>query len=138
MDTGAELVSPVWLLMGATGSAPGFLYLKKQRVAFEVTRRGALTEGQSNRLMGLFHDPGLNGTWSPEGTPVVFDVPLSEVTGVRFPWYEFGGGMRIHLGSHRFRFSFVQPSNTAVEPHAPGMGRGRAACRHWKDALSRL
>ena len=47
----------------------------------------------------------------------VFDVRLDEVTDVVWPWYYFGGGVKLTVNGERYRFSFVLP-NGAEYPTA--------------------
>lgn len=83
----------VWLLKGLTGSEPGRLRLTRERLRFS-TRAGLL-----------------------------FDVPLQEVREVTYPWYYFGGGMKVRVGDVQHRFSFVRPNGAE---HAVGRALGEA------------
>ena len=92
-------------------------------------------------------------------TPV-FDVPLSQVTDVSWPWWWFGGGLKLTAAGQRWKITFVRP-NGMPPPH-PSMletgvgvfglltgpwhdiyamrglphGRsGRAAGRQWREVL---
>jgi hypothetical protein len=47
----------------------------------------------------------------------MFDVRLDEVTDVVWPWYYFGGGVKLTAQGDRYRFSFVLP-NGAEYPTA--------------------
>lgn len=98
------LQSQVWLLSGMTASAPGILQLADGRIAF-ATSEGA-----------------------------VFDVALSAVTGVEFPWYYFGGGMKLKIGAESYRFSFMLPGN--MGGGIGDIGPGRRIGKEWKAALT--
>lgn len=50
-------------------------------------------------------------------TREVFDVRLEEVTDVVWPWYYFGGGVKLRVAGEQYRFSFVLP-NGAEYPTA--------------------
>ena len=93
MATPPQFDSHVWLLKGLTGSAAGRLELKRDRLRFS-TRAG-----------------------------VLFDVPLRDVSGVTYPWYYFGGGMKVRVGETQYRFSFVRPNGAE---HAIGRALGEA------------
>ena len=93
MATPPRFDSHVWLLKGLTGSAAGRLELKRDRLRFS-TRAG-----------------------------VLFDVPLRDVSGVTYPWYYFGGGMKVRVGETQYRFSFVRPNGAE---HAIGRALGEA------------
>lgn len=93
------LRTPAWLLTGIIGSAPGVLELAGGRLTFVTGQRR------------------------------VFAVPLSEVSGVSFPWYYFGGGVKLSIGPERYRFSFVQPGEHG------DVGEGRRAGRAWEQVL---
>lgn len=99
------LHTQVWLLIGLTGSEPGVLRLARSRLTF--------TTSDGRR---------------------VFDVALSEVRDVEFPWYYFGGGMKLSVGAERYRISFMRPGNTGGRLR--DIGRGRQAGKEWKSALA--
>jgi hypothetical protein len=89
----------------------------------------------------------------------VFDAPLAEVREIKFPWYYFGGGVKLTVGATRYRISFVRPNGAQDVPGrlladaragAPSAlaaagevyGKyqdilaGRSAGKTWKQALS--
>jgi hypothetical protein len=92
-------------------------------------------------------------------TPV-FDVPLAQVTDVSWPWWWFGGGVRLTAAGQRWKITFVRP-NGMPPPHPSmletGVGvfglltgtwhdvyamrgladvrSGRAAGRRWREVL---
>ena len=121
------LRSPAWLLVGMTRSVPGLLELADGRLAFTIE----------------------------EGP--VFDAPLSGVSDIKFPWYYFGGGVKLRIGNERYRLSFVRPNDAAdisgrffariggAAGAAAGLstawgkfvdvGIGRKAGKAWKSAL---
>ena len=96
------MFSRVWLLLGLTGSAPGHLELRGGRLIYKP---------------------------SDESRPG-FDVPLTEVSDINFPWHYFGGGFKMRIGAEQYRFSFVEPHNDAADISA-----GREAGRAWKALL---
>ncbi len=104
--------SPAWLLSGLTRSVAGELTLTNGRIVFE-TRDGA-------RLL---------------------DAALSELTSATFPWYYFGGGMKLRIGSETYRLSFARPGNLP-EYSAPDDGGDMRSSRQsgaeWKAALTAL
>src|SRR5205807_2278250 len=51
---------------------------------------------------------------SEEGA--VFDAPLAEVREIKFPWYYFGGGVKLTVGTKRYRISFVRPNGAQDVP----------------------
>ncbi|MQY05798.1 hypothetical protein [Actinomadura macrotermitis] len=133
--------SIVWLMMGSTGSVPGSLHLADGRLVFEAYGRGALTGGQLRELEARSGRPGLGAHLDADRPGVVFDVPVSAVGGLTFPWYYFGGGMKLKVGDAPYRFSFLQPQNTRMPGDIRGLGDipgGRAAGKGWKNALRNL
>jgi hypothetical protein len=85
--TGSEsLRTPAWLLVGLFGNRPGVLALADGWLTF-ITEDGR-----------------------------VFDAPLVEVTGVTFPWYYFGGGVKLTVAGTRYRLSFVRPNGAEDIP----------------------
>ena len=118
-----EFASYAWRLKGITGTEAGWMDL---------------------------HDGDLRFA-TPE--KVVFDVPLAEVTRITYPWYYFGGGVKLRAAGAAYRFSFVLP-NGAEYAEARGMaavgdlaalgivaskardiGAGRAVGRRWRELL---
>jgi len=85
---------------------------------------------------------------------VVFDVPRAEVTQITFPWYYFGGGVKLHAAGEAYRVSFVLPNGaeyaeargmaavgdlaalSIVAAKAHDIGAGRAVGRRWRELLS--
>ena len=84
---------------------------------------------------------------------MVFDVPLAEVTDVDWPWYYFGGGVKLSAAGERYRFSFVLPNGAeypaaraaaaAGDPaalaivwdKAADIGAGRDVGKEWRRRL---
>ncbi|MEO6066418.1 MAG: hypothetical protein ABJB33_00535 [Gemmatimonadota bacterium] len=119
-----EFNSSGWLLTGISGSsAPGWLVLHQGRLSFTI--------------------PG----------SVVFDVKWTTIERVVFPWYYFGGGMKLWIGGTQHRLSFVRPNGAEVAMarglSAAGsplgllmaagkvndMVSGRAAGKRWRELL---
>ena len=50
------------------------------------------------------------------GNETLFNVPLDAVTGIKFPWYYFGGGVKFTVDGKKYRLSFVRPNNAADIP----------------------
>lgn len=92
----------VWLMKGVSGSERGRLRLTIDRFAFA----------------------GEKGTR--------FDVSRIQINDVKFPWYYFGSGMKVSIGSESYRFSFMEPHN---EHASIRDGRGNGA--RWKAAFTR-
>lgn len=122
--TDTALRTPVWLLIGLTGNRPGLLELADGKIAFTAD------EGR------------------------VFEAPVSEAAGIVFPWFYFGGGMKITVAGTTHRVSFVRPNGAEVfsarilEMEGAGplalltvqrkiadIGDGRRAGKAWKAAL---
>lgn len=96
------MFTPVWRLSGLTGSERGHLELRNGRLVYTPI------------------DEGLKG----------FDVPLSEVSEINFPWHYFNGGFKMRIGAEQFRFSFVEPHDQHADIRS-----GRAAGKSWKQLL---
>ncbi len=122
-----SLCTPAWLLKGITGSVPGVLELHNGRLAFSTE------DGR------------------------VFEAALNDVREVNFPWYYFGGGVKLAVKNERYRLSFVRPDDATDVPGrllartaGPGVvaglltvgqkivdiGEGRAAGKAWKAVLT--
>ena len=96
------MLAQVWRLLGLTGSEPGHLELRGGRLIYTPADE---------------YIPG-------------FDVPLSEVNDVKFPWHYFSGGFKMRIGGEEFRFSFVEPHNEYAD-----ISGGREAGKAWKKVL---
>ena len=106
-----QLRSPAWLLSGFTKSVAGELMLTDQRLIFQT------------------HDGDR-----------VFDTALSEITALKFPWYYFGGGMKLHIGTNNYRISFARPGNLPEDfsesASVGDIGSARRSGAVWKSALT--
>lgn len=98
------MLTRVWRLSGLTGSEPGHLEVRGERLRYSPAEESR---------------PG-------------FDVPLTEVSDINFPWHYFGGGFKMRIGSEQYRFSFVEPHNDAAD-----ISGGREAGKAWKKILTR-
>jgi len=62
-----------------------------------------------------------SGSGSADGCgeqALVFKLPLTKVQ-VDFPWYYLSGGLKLRSGTHEYRLSFGQPSNTRMPVDKP-------------------
>jgi len=84
---------------------------------------------------------------------LVFDLSPAELTDVAFPWYYFGGGVKLRAAGQRYRFSFVRPNGaevavargmaaegdmaalSVVASKAQDIGAGRNVGREWRRLL---
>jgi hypothetical protein len=97
-----NFVSSAWLLEGITGAVYGNLKLVNKRLSFTIGERK------------------------------IFNVPLSEVKNVVFPWYYFSGGVKFRIGAGKYRLSFVEPN---CGPGYPDISGGRRIGKIWKSLL---
>jgi hypothetical protein len=122
-DPDGDFASYAWRLIGTLRSEAGWLDLTAGRLRYST----------------------------PDG--VVFDVPLAGVTDIIWPWYYFGGGVKLTAGGEQYRFSFVLPNGaeyptarlaaaagalsslTIVWQKADDIGAGREAARGWRRRL---
>ena len=118
-----DFASYAWRLIGTFRTAAGWLDLTAGRLRFSTTDE------------------------------VVFDVPLAEIADVVWPWYYFGGGVKLSAAGEHYRFSFVLPNGAeyptarlaaeAGDPAALGIvwqkasdiGAGRDVGREWRRRL---
>jgi hypothetical protein len=85
--TDTFLCTQAWRLRFARRSIPGVLKLAKGRLSLTTDEKK--------------HD---------------FNVALSEVTRISFPWYYCGGGIKIKIGGETYKLSFVQPEGAEDIP----------------------
>jgi hypothetical protein len=121
--SGDDFASYAWLLIGTFRTAAGWLDLTAGRLRFSTPDK------------------------------VLFDVPLAEVADVDWPWYYFGGGVKLSAAGERHRFSFVLPNGAeypaaraaaaAGDPaalaivwdKASDIGAGRDVGKEWRRRL---
>lgn len=82
-------------MKGATGSTQGVLELADGRLSFTATEH--------------YRGAGLRSDGRVDEGGQLFEAPLSEVSEVRWPWYYFGGGVKLKIGDQKYRLSFVKP-----------------------------
>jgi hypothetical protein len=99
-DDDDTLCTPAWLLKGLFRHELGVLEYAGGRLAFTIGGRER------------------------------FDVPLAEVRDVTFPWYYFGGGVKLTIRDQRYRFSFVEPGERG------DIAAGRERSSAWKRVLA--
>jgi len=122
--SGDDFASYVWRLIGTLRSEAGWLDLTAGRLRYTTE------------------------TWE------VFDVPLGEVTDVVWPWYYFGGGVKLSTAGVRYRLSFVLPNGgeypaaraaaasgdpaalTLVWQKASDIGAGHKVGKEWRRRLA--
>ena len=96
------MYTSIWRSIGINGSESGHLHLKDAR---------------------LIYTPN-------DETKAGFDVSLSEIQELSFPWHYFGGGFKVRIGTEQYRFSFIEPHNE----HADIVG-GSETGKAWNTAL---
>ena len=68
----------------------------------------------------------------------LFDAALGEVSDVTFPWYYFGGGVKLRIGTDRYRVSFARPGNLPDVPieTVGDLPSARESGKMWKSVLA--
>jgi hypothetical protein len=106
-----------------------------------------LLQGLGNSPGWLVYHDGQLGL--SERDTVLFDVPLASIGRRVFPWYYFGGGMKISVNGTEYRLSFVRPNGAEVlvgrmlptqgifvaAQKVTDIADGRAAGRRWREIL---
>lgn len=106
-DEGGIVATPAWRLYGTTGSVPGVLVLSGGRLVL------AVEDGRG------------------------FEAALHEVEKVVFPWYYFGGGVKVTVRGEEYRISFAEPNGQRDPDLRPGGllgGVGPEALKIARDA----
>ncbi len=116
--------SPAWLLHGITGTSSGRLSLTGDVLSYREERK------------------------------LIFTTRLRDVERTVFPWYWFGGGVKLRVGGKWYRLSFVVPNGEEVavarahgEAGSPrallmaweklrDVADGRALTREWRRLLT--
>jgi len=114
--------STAWVLKGITRSIPGWL-----------------------KFSGMRLELGCDGE-------ILFNISINDIQKVEFPWYYFGGGMKIWVEGERYRLSFVRPNGAsdaynrtfpeagpalAIEK-AIDISDGRRITRRWKNIMNNI
>lgn len=79
-----DMHTPVWELLGMTGSEPGLLRLTNGVLSFET-------------------DKGLR-----------FSSPVSRLTDVKWPWYSFNCALNLTANGEKFHLSFAKPNGAGA------------------------
>lgn len=134
---------------GSISSLPSTLALAEDCLRFTASGHGTAWPFQLRSLERCAARPGLAHRLDADETALVFDLPLSEVLAVSFPWYYFSGGIKLTVRGTRYRFSFARPANThtpadrgnvgevarTVTGTASEIARARRNGRAWRAAL---
>lgn len=118
---------------------PGALMLAEDCLSFTAFDSGNLWRSQLRKLESDAGRVGLAKLLGNDEKTVVFDVPLSEVQDVNFPWYYFSGGVKLTLNGVRYRFGFDRPSNTKMSSEGGDLfgevSKARRNGKAWKAVL---
>ncbi|HHI78806.1 MAG TPA: hypothetical protein ENK02_02365 [Planctomycetes bacterium] len=124
-----------WLLLG-NRNLPGELRLSSGRLSFCVLGEGNLGRRGFEKLEARSGCAELGALVERGARPLLFELPLSEVERVHFPWYYFSGGLKLTIAGVQYRFGFDQPSNSrGVNEGGDLFGsiaRARRAGKAWK------
>lgn len=109
----SDLETPVWQLLGITGSRPGLLSLQDGVLSFQSDEGGG------------------------------FECPLKQITEVRWPWYSFNAGLNLKANGQKYRLSFARPNGAGAAwlPSEAGegvfgLGGAIRKGKTWKAALA--
>ena len=104
--------TPVWELLGITGSEPGLLRLTNGVLSFKTE----------------------------QGTR--FSAPVSALTDVKWPWYSFNCALNLTVNGEKFRLSFARPNGAMaawIPEEALGgvfaLGGAMKTGKAWRAAL---
>ena len=137
MKRSSQLSTQAWLLRGIS-SIPGTLKLAKGRLSFTASGSGTCWGFQLRKLEREADRAGLAKRLNDDENTVVFDVPLSDVQQVNFPWFYFSGGVKLTLNGVCYRFGFDKPANSRMPSESmdlSGVSKARRRGKAWKAAL---
>jgi hypothetical protein len=118
-----HFASDAWLLKNLFVSVPGWLEWQHDRLRFTTPEK------------------------------VIFDCPRAEVSVLTYPWYYFGGGVKLRAAGTKYTLSWVRPNGAEVasarlassaNPAAAALlvaskvtdiRSGRDAGRRWREIL---
>jgi hypothetical protein len=80
----SDMHTPVWELLGMTGSEPGLLKLTNGVLSFETSK------GQR------------------------FACPIAQLADVKWPWYSFNCALNLTANGEKFRLSFAKPNGAGA------------------------
>lgn len=114
MENDQSFATEVWLLSGIINSLPGILTLENNRLILTAIGSGTFWE---SGLKKIEKKSGVENFFSliNKGKPVqLFNVDLSEIQKLSFPWFYFMAGAHITCKKAKYRLSFIQPNNSVI------------------------
>ena len=114
MENDQSFATEVWLLSGIINSLPGILTLENNRLILTAIGSGTFWE---SGLKKIEKKSGVENFFSliNTGKPVqLFNVDLSEIQKLSFPWFYFSAGAHITCKKAKYRLSFIQPNNSVM------------------------
>jgi hypothetical protein len=131
--------SQVWLLLGLVNSVPGKLTLHDGQLQFFLLNAGTLWSSGLQKLEQRLGVPSLAERLNNNLATQIFDIPISNIQKVSFPWYYFMGGMHLTVKGTKFRISFIQPQNTTYRStsSASGIAFARKSGKWWREKLKK-
>ena len=114
MENDQSFATEVWLLSGIINSLPGILTLENNRLILTAIGSGTFWE---SGLKKIEKKSGVENFFSMinKGKPVqLFNVDLSEIQKLSFPWFYFSAGAHITCKKAKYRLSFIQPNNSVM------------------------
>jgi len=109
-----EFASTAWLLRGLFNSLPGILSLQQGRLSYTALDAGTFWKRGLKRLEAHADYPGLGERLRRGEASRLFDLPVSEVGPMSFPWFYFSAGMHLRIDGRKYRFSFIRPNNSQL------------------------
>lgn len=111
---GKDFASVAWLLRGLFNSVPGILRLEEERLSYTALDSGTLWNRGLRKLERQTGVPGLAHCLNRSEPARLFDIPLTEIQRVSFPWIYFSAGMHLRADGRKYRLSFIRPNNTRM------------------------
>ena len=131
----SNLKTDAWLLKG-TRSMRGSLKLSKGHLSFTAYGSGNFGRSHLRELEAAIGIAGLAEVLDNEEQAVLFEVPLTEVQNINFPWYYFSGGVKLTVNGVRHRFGFDEPANSQTSADPIGeVSKARKNGKAWKRVL---
>lgn len=142
--------SQAWLLKGLVNSLPGRLSFKNERLTYCAYESGTFRDTGLKKLERTSGVIGLSDKLKQGKEVSLFDIHLSDLQRVYFPWWYFGAGMKLTIKDQEYRLSFIRPQNTQAPSSRTsisdvmangsnldtGIGTARACGKRWKELLT--
>ena len=114
MEQGEYYCTEVWLISGLFNSLPGILKLDGRKLVFTAIGAGTYWESGLKNIERKSGNLRFCELLKQKNPAQIFNIDLSEIQKLTFPFIYFSAGAHITLHDQKYRLSFIQPNNTVM------------------------